>query len=121
MLFDFLCVFAMRNKRKKQVEAHKKIRRSILFTLGILAVIYLSIALVFGEKGFLRYSKLKSNKAEIQAGIKNMERQNEETKKQINKLKKDPNTIEELARDQGLTKNDEIIYNFKPNEEQQPQ
>ena len=111
----------MRNKRKKQVEAHKKIRRSILFTLGILAVIYLSIALVFGEKGFLRYSKLKSNKAEIQAGIRNMERQNEEIKKQIDKLKKDPNTIEELARDQGLTKDDEIIYNFKPNEEQQPQ
>ncbi len=50
-----------------------------------------------------------------------MERQNEEIKKQIDKLKKDPNTIEELARDQGLTKDDEIIYNFKPNEEQQPQ
>ena len=111
----------MRNKRRKQVEAHKKIRRSILFTLGILAVIYLSIALVFGEKGFLRYSKLKSNKAEIQAGIRNMERQNEEIKKQIDKLKKDPSTIEELARDQGLTKDDEIIYNFKLNEEQQPQ
>lgn len=108
----------MRNKRRKQVEAHKKIRRSILFTLGILAVISLSIALVFVE---IRYSKLKSNKAEIQAGIKNMERQNEEIKKQIDKLKKDPNTIEELARDQGLTKDDEIIYNFKPNEEQQPQ
>ncbi len=112
----------MRNKRRKHVETQKRIRRTILFTIGILAVIYLSITLIFGENGFVRYLKLKSNKAELQAKIKNIEKQNEEIKGQIEKLKKDPNTIEELAREQGLTKDkDEIIFNFKSDEEQKPQ
>ena len=111
----------MRNRRRKQVENQKRIRRNILFTVGILIVIYLSFTLIFGENGYLRYLKLKSNKAELQAKIKNIEKQNEEIKEHIRKLEKDPNTIEELARDQGLGKGeDEIIFNFK-DEEQKPQ
>jgi cell division protein FtsB len=71
--------------------------------------------MIFGENGFLRYIRLNSVKAEIQAKIENSERENEELKRQINiiKKKKDPNLIEELAREQGLTQEGEIIFQYE--------
>jgi cell division protein FtsB len=105
----------MRSSRRRQVEAKKKRRRLILSTLGILIVTYLTLTLVFGENGLLRYLELRSVKSEFEAEIRTIERQNEELKRQIEAIKegKDPNLIEELAREQGLTKEGEIIFQYK--------
>lgn len=103
----------MRNKRRKDVEIKKKRKRTIFFTLGILIGIYLFLTLVFGENGLLKYIKLKSIRTDLQAEIKGLKKQNEETKKQIEALKKDPNLIEELARKQGLTREEELIFKFE--------
>ena len=107
----------MRNSRRKEVETKKKRRRGVLFTLGILVVISLTLTLVIGENGFLRYLKLRSNKTELQAKINNLRKENEEIQRQIDMLKKEknPNLMEELARDQGFTKEDEIIFLYEDN------
>jgi cell division protein FtsB len=106
----------MRNKRRKEVESKKRRRRTIFFTFGILLVIYFAITLIFGDNGLLRYLKLKSSRTDIQTEIKGIERRNEEIKRQVEAAKKDPNMIEELARKQGLTREDEIIFKFEDEE-----
>ena len=105
----------MRNKRRKQVEIQKRRRRTVFFTLGILVVVYLSLSLIFGENGLLKYLKLNSIKEDLQVKISSIDKQNEEIKRQIDLVKKgkDPNLIEELAREQGLTQEGEIIFQYE--------
>ncbi len=105
----------MRNKRRKQVEIQKRRRRTVFFTLGILVVVYLSLSLIFGENGLLKYLKLNSIKEDLQVKITSIDKQNEEIKRQIDLVKKgkDPNLIEELAREQGLTQEGEIIFQYE--------
>jgi cell division protein FtsB len=74
--------------------------------------------LIFGENGFLRYVKLSSTKAALVSEIKGIKRQNEEIKKQIEALKKDPYLIEELARERGLTREGELIFKYYYEENQ---
>lgn len=103
----------MRNRRQEQVKLKKKRRQIVSLTLGILIFVYLSLTLIFGENGLLRYMNLKSVKSNLQAEINAIKKQNEEIKKQIDTLKGDPNTVEELAREQGLTKKDEWTFKFE--------
>ncbi len=103
----------MRNRRRKEVEAKKRRKRTVFFTLGILIIIYLFLTLVFGENGLLRYVKLKSIRDDMQAEIRGMKKRNEEMKRQIEAYKKDPYLIEELARKQGLTREEELIFKFE--------
>jgi cell division protein FtsB len=103
----------MRNRRRKEVENKKRRRRTILFTLGILIVIYFSISLVFGENGLLRYFKMKSVKSDVHTEINGIERRNEEVKRQIETAKNDSNKLEGLARKHGLTKEGELIFKFE--------
>lgn len=103
----------MRNRRRKEVETKKRRKRTVFFTIGVLIVVYFFITLIFGENGLIRYHKLRSIKAENRAEITRLKKQNEETKKQIEALEKDPNLLEELARKQGLTKEEELIFKFE--------
>ncbi len=102
----------MRNKRRKNVEVKKKRKRTVLFTLGILVIVYLALTIISGENGLLRYINLVSVKGDFQREIEGLKKQNEETKRQIEALKEDPNLIEKLARKQGLTREDELIFKF---------
>lgn len=103
----------MRNRRRKDVETKKRRKRTVLFTLGTLVIVYLFLTLIFGENGLLRYIKMRSIKTDIRTDIVRLKKQNKETKKQIEALSKDPNLVEELARKQGLAKDGEIIFKFK--------
>jgi len=105
----------MRNSRKKQVKILKKKRRTILITLWVLIFISMTLTMIFGENGFLKYLKLKDVKANRQMEINNMSKDNNEIKVQIDAIKeaKDRGLIEELAREHGLMKEDEIIFQFK--------
>ncbi len=103
----------MRNRRRKQFETKKRKKRTILFTLGILVVIYLFLTLIFGRNGLLRYVKLRSISVDIQREIRDLKKQNEEAKRHIEAIKKDSNLIEELARKQGITREGELIFRFE--------
>ncbi|MEF9426482.1 MAG: septum formation initiator family protein [Candidatus Mariimomonas ferrooxydans] len=76
-------------------------------------MVYLVLTIIVGENGLLRYLKLTSVKSEFQTDIEGLKKQNEETKRQMEALKEDPNLIEELARKQGLTREDELIFKFE--------
>ncbi len=102
----------MGNTRRKEVETKKRRKRTVMLTFGILIIIYLFLTIIFGDNGFLRYVKLKSIKTDIQVETRGIKRQNEEIKKQIDIIKKDPVYLEELARKHGLTRDDEIVFEF---------
>jgi cell division protein FtsB len=103
-----------RNKRRKQVEAKKKRRRTVFFTIGVLVVIFILINIIFDENGLLKYMSLMKVKKDLTAQVDNLSQQNKELRKQIEAIKdlKDPSLIEELAREQGLMYEDELIFQY---------
>ena len=103
----------MRNIRKQQVKQRRKARGLVLLTLGILLFVYISLSLVFGDSGLLRYLELKATVNSILAENSKIEEQNKEIDSQIESLKKDPDLIEELAREHGLTREGELIYKYE--------
>jgi cell division protein FtsB len=106
----------MRNIRRKQLEHRKRIKRLILLTLGIMFFIYLSLSLIFGESGLLRYLELKATTVQLLSEVRSIREQNEEIKRQIEALKKDPSRMEELAREYGFTKEGEMIFKYEDGE-----
>jgi cell division protein FtsB len=103
----------MRNIRKEKVRHRKKLRGLILLTLGILLFIYISLSLLFSENGLVRYMKLKSKKSGLVAEIEVIEERNREVSEQVEGIKKDPEQIEELAREHGLTREGELIFKYE--------
>ncbi len=103
----------MHSARQEQLKYKKKIKKIVLLTICILAFIYLSLTIIFGENGLLRYVKLKSTKANLSAETKRIKEQNKEIKRQIEIIKKKPDIIEELAREQGLTREGELIFKYE--------
>jgi cell division protein FtsB len=103
----------MRNMRREQVKQNRKRRRLVYLTFGILLFIYLTLNMIIGENGLLRYTKLKSTRDIRVAETRALEKQNEDVRKQIEALKNDPDLVEELAREYGFTKKDEMIFKFE--------
>jgi cell division protein FtsB len=108
----------MRNVRRKQVHHDRKIKHLVFITSGVLMVIYLTVNLIAGENGLMKYLKLKSTKQKLLAETMAMQNQNADIQKQIETLEKNPAVIEELAREYGLTKEGELIYKFNDQEQQ---
>ncbi len=103
----------MRNIRKQHLEQQKRIRRLILYTLGVLFFIYLAMALVLGDSGLIRYMKLRAMREGMVAEINTIKKRNEDVKNELERLKKDQALIEELARERGLAKEGELIFKFE--------
>ena len=106
----------MRNKRHKQVSNSRKKRRLIYLTFGTLLFIYLTLNIIVGENGLLRYMKLRSMRNNLLAESTIAAKQNEDTRAGVEALKKDPDRVEELAREFGLTKKGELIFKFDTTE-----
>ncbi|MBI5196315.1 MAG: septum formation initiator family protein [Nitrospirae bacterium] len=83
-----------------------------MVTVGILCFIYLTLSIIFGENGLLKYMRLKSDMSGLKAEINTIKNQNTEIRKQIETFKNDPNVVEDLARGQGLTKKGELIFKY---------
>ncbi len=98
--------------RKRQVRQNRKIRSLVILTLAVLFFIYLTLSLIFGEKGLMRYMKLSSDRDQIMAENERVEKHNSDIREQVEEMKKNPSAIEEIAREQGLTREGERIYKF---------
>jgi cell division protein FtsB len=101
------------NKSPKQRELAVKRRKKVLLAAGLSLLFYLVLSFFFGEKGFFRYMKLHRQKAALTAEISALKSSNEELRKEVDSLKTDPDSIEQLAREQGLAKDGEIIYQYE--------
>lgn len=102
----------MRNARRQQVSQSRKIRQIVSVTIGILCFIYLTLNIIFGDNGLLKYMRLKSDMSRLKAEINDIKNQNTEIKKQIETFKNNANVVEDLARGQGLTKKGELIFKY---------
>ena len=106
----------MRNVRRKQVADDRKKRRLIYLTFGIMLFIYLTLNMIIGENGLLKYIQLRSMKNRLRAETSAMKKQNEDARSQIEALENEPDRVEEFAREYGLTKKGEWIFKFEDQE-----
>jgi len=101
------------NLLEKQVIAEAKKNRMIFYTIIVLSFFYLSISLVFGDMGLVKYFELKKTRKSLEKQITEVHQQNEQLKLQLKSLKDDPFYREKLAREEyGLSKPDEYIFQY---------
>ena len=92
----------------------QKILKTVLFLLVIIAVSSYFISLfIYGDKGIIRYMELKEKEIQIKAEIRSMKEENKMLGQRNQKLMKDPQAIEDLAREMGYKKGNEIIFKIK--------
>jgi len=88
-------------------------RRLIFFTLTLLCILYLTINVIFGDMGLIRYFELRETKASLEAQVKEIEQDNQKLRSQLKSIKEDPFIKEKHAReDYGLAKPDELIFQY---------
>ena len=77
---------------------------------------FLTVNIIFGENGLLRYMKLESTRDRLLAETVLMEKQNEDIESQTGSIENNADMIEELAREYGLTREGELIFKFEDKE-----
>jgi cell division protein FtsB len=88
-----------------------KKRKLVFFTFFILCFIYISVSLIFGDSGLVRYRELNKTKQKLELQVAEINKQNAKIREQIELLKKDPLYREKLAREEyGLARPDEYIF-----------
>ena len=101
------------NLLRKQVVSEVKKKRLIFLTIAVLSFIYLSISLVFGDMGLLRYLELNRTKMNLERQLSEIDRQNAQLRTQLKLLKEDSFAREKLAREEyGLSKPNEYIFKY---------
>ncbi|GAB4545193.1 MAG: hypothetical protein Fur0020_14320 [Thermodesulfovibrionia bacterium] len=103
----------MRNVRKRYLEQRKKIRRLILWTIGGLLFIYITLYLIIGDGGIIKYIRLQSTRDSLLAEINAIKKRNDDIRIDLEKIERDESKIEELARERGLSKEGEVILKFE--------
>ncbi|MGD0281811.1 MAG: septum formation initiator family protein [Dissulfurispiraceae bacterium] len=99
---------------RQQVTSERRRRNIIFFTLVTLSFFYITIALLFGKMGFLKYNELTKTKNRLNAEIVALEKGNAALKSHVTALKDDNYYIEKYAREEyGLAKPGEYIFQFK--------
>lgn len=106
----------MKNVRRRQVSESRKKKRLIYVTCGIMIFIYLTLTMITGDNGLMKYMKLLAVNDQLRMETQSLQHQNEDTRKQIDALRNDPALVEELAREYGLARDDELIFKFKDEE-----
>jgi cell division protein FtsB len=85
-------------------------------TIGVLLMIYLTLDLVAGDNGLLRYLELKSIRDQLTIETVSLEQRNRDIRSQIEAFENEPERIEELAREFGMTKEGELVFRFDGSE-----
>ena len=99
---------------RKQVASEVKKKRLIFLTFVVLLFIYLSVSLVFGDMGLLKYIELNRTRKNLEKQLVEINRQNQQVREQIKLLKEDPFYREKFAREEfGLAKPDEYIFQYE--------
>lgn len=106
------------NRRRKTVEKHQKIRRKILWGIGILVGLYLIVPLVVGDMGLVKYFTMRHAYHRLRLEIQQLSEDNKKIEEEIHALRSDPVKIEKLARKRlGLVRPGEVVYQFEPSSE----
>ncbi len=103
----------MANVRRAKIEQDRKLRQMIYTTIGLIVVVYLTFIMIFGENGVLKYLKLRHIKNELTAETELLKKQNEELRKEIEAIEKNPEQLEDLARKYRFVKEGELLFIFE--------
>ncbi|MCD4813397.1 septum formation initiator family protein [bacterium] len=75
--------------------------------------VLISLLLLMGEKSFLKVITLYRERILLASQIEDIETNNKKLTQQIEDLKKGPNAVERIAREElGMVRQDEIVYRF---------
>jgi len=99
----------------------KKTSRKVFLFL-IVAVTVFSVFSIVGERGFYRLGKMMKRRGTLNAHVETLQDKNTQLVYEIERLKSDPVTLEELARTElGMVRPGEIVYIFPENTGDDPQ
>ena len=103
------------NQRREMVKAQQK-RRWRLYVIGAgLAGAYFTYSILFDSMGFMKYVNMKRTEAQLADEIKALQDRNARLRKDIEAVKKDPDTLEALARERlGMVRKDEKVFLVLP-------
>ena len=101
------------NRTSRHREHAGRRRGQILLGLGLLFLFYLVLSFFLGEMGFFRYIKLRYQREALTAQIASLRESNTELAARVDALKTDPDCIERLAREQGMVKDGETVYQYE--------
>jgi cell division protein FtsB len=90
-------------------------RSTALFvSFGLLVFTMVAVPmLLFEEKSYPRYQSLKAQLERSETNAKQLTREVEALKKQVTRLRDDPQAVERIARDElGMIRSDELIFQF---------
>lgn len=90
-----------------------KTARGLMILAVLFALFYFAVNFLVGERGYFRYMKLKDEKTRLEDEIKGLKSENERLAGEIERLKSDPVYIEKLAREQGLARDGELVYQYE--------
>jgi len=100
-----------KSARDKQQSARK--RRNVFRVAGLLFVFYMLISFFLGDMGLLRYFKMRGQKVALTKEIAALHSANDELSERVKSLKTDPEYMEGLAREQGMVKDGETVYQYE--------
>ncbi|MBI3609712.1 MAG: septum formation initiator family protein [Nitrospirae bacterium] len=103
------------NRSKETVERHQKLRRRIVWGIGLAVSVYLFVPLIIGDMGLAKYFKMRRTYYRLQQEIQHLSDENKKIEDEIRALRSDPIEIEQSARTRlGLVRPGETVYQFKP-------
>ena len=87
--------------------------RKAVLVLSLLALFSLVSSFFLGEMGFIRYRKLVRQKQELSIEIASLKASRDALSSRVVSLGTDKEYIEQLAREQGLVKDGETVYQYE--------
>ena len=82
-------------------------------------IVFILYFTIFGDRGLLRINHLHRDRDEMQQHLQELKGENDRLKREIAALQSDRRYLESIARrDFGLVRNNEVIYQFPPQEKQ---
>ena len=83
--------------------------------IGVVIVLVLVVSFFFDDMGFPRYWSLRHQVSQLEQEITDLRRSNAEMKVEADRLRHDPERLEELAREQlGFVRKGETVYQLAP-------
>ena len=92
-------------------------KRRLLIVVWLVIFFSLLLCIIFGERGVIDLYRLKSESDQLTSIADHLNKENQRLYRNIERLKNEPEYIEEIAREElGMVERDEIIYQFKEEE-----
>jgi len=91
----------------------KATKRVVVLSLAALFAFYLIVSFFLGERGVVKDVKLRRERAVLEKEVEDLNKSNADLTREVEMLKNDPEYIERLAREQGLVKDGELVYQYE--------